>query len=116
MPTSPVVEVFMTEEKALYSEWENTYFEQGSSSKGALLIAMPSARGLSNLMVGLSIRQIGEEEVNSEDVEVVYSKGPEEVESERVQNDEVVKPELAESHLRKGILLKTPKSKGILLT
>ena len=58
VPTSPVVEVFMIEEEALYTEWENANSEQGSNSEGALFTTVPSVRGLSHLESGPSGCQI----------------------------------------------------------
>ena len=45
-PLSPDVRVFMTEEEALFYEFECGDSQHGSSSEGALLTAMPSARAL----------------------------------------------------------------------
>ena len=70
-PSSPNRRVFMTEEKALFYEFECGDSQQGSSSKGSLWAVVPSARALSYIDAGPSGRAI--EEVDSEETEVVYS-------------------------------------------
>ena len=46
--------------------------QQGSSSKGAIYSTVSSARALSQVGVGPSGRQAGEDEFDSEDIELVY--------------------------------------------
>ena len=74
---------------------------------------MPSARALFHIGARLSSWQVGEEEVNSKDIKVVYSEDPDVNESEGAHGADVVKPELLESHLGNGILLKNPRLKVI---
>ena len=62
----------MIEEEAMWYELECVDSQQASSSKGALLTTVPSARALSQTGARPSGCQI--EEVNSEETEVVYSK------------------------------------------
>ena len=47
--------------------------QQGSSSEGAMYSTVPSVRALSQVRVGPSDRQVGEEEIDSEEIKVVYS-------------------------------------------
>ena len=72
-PLSPSVKVFITEEEALWHEMERGNSQQGSSSEGALFTAMPSVRELSQIRADLSGPQVGEEEFDSKEIEVVYS-------------------------------------------
>ena len=62
----------MIEEEALWHELECVNSQQGSSLEGAIFGTVPSERVLSQVRVGPSVRQMGEEEFNSE-TEVVYS-------------------------------------------
>ena len=101
----------MIEEKALYAEWERADSQQGNSSEGALFSSVPSTRALSHLGAGPSGRQIGKEEVDSKEIEVVYPEEPRIVEPERTQGEIGAKPVFKESHPREGILLKNPRSK-----
>ena len=71
---------------------------------------MPSARALSQVEVGPSGRQAGEEEVVSEDIKFVYSKeDPDTVEPKVSQGNTSVEL-VEESHIGEGILLKNPRS------
>ena len=68
---SPGVRVFMSEKEALWYEFEHGFSRQGSNSEGNLWVDVPSARALSQTRAGPS--GLDTEEVNSDDVEVVYS-------------------------------------------
>ena len=68
-------------------------------------------RALSHIRVGSSGQQVGEEEVDFEEIEVVYSEDPSMVEPEGTQGDTSSEPMVEESHPREGILLKNPRSK-----
>ena len=72
-PNSPNVEVFMTKEEALFAEWENVDSQQGSSSEGAHFSSVPSASALSHIRDGLSGRQVGEDEVDSNENDCSFS-------------------------------------------
>ena len=72
---------------------------------------MPSARALSHIGVGPSGRQVGEEDVNSDEIEVVYSEDPNRVEPEGTCGDTDIEPVVEESHPREGILLNNPRIK-----
>ena len=69
---SPGVTVYMIEEEASFAEWECIDSQKGSSSEGALFISVPSARAFSQVGASPSGRQVREEEVDFEDIEVVY--------------------------------------------
>ena len=98
----------MTEEEALFYEWECADSQQGSSSEGNLWTAVPSARVLSQIGVGPNGRVI--EEVDSEVTEIVHSKkAPGYVEFEALQGNEGVEP-VVEPHPGGGMLLKNIKS------
>ena len=71
---------------------------------------MLSARALSHVGSGLSGRQEGEEEFDSEDVEIVYSE-LETIEPEVAQVNVSVEPVLEELHPGERILLKNLGSK-----
>ena len=101
----------MIEEEALFAEWERADYQQGSSSEGALFNSVPSARALSHFGAGPGGRQVGEKEVDSNEVEVVYSKDLAIVESEGTQSDTNVEPVVEESHPGGDIILKHPRLK-----
>ena len=61
----------MSEKKALWYEFEHSFSHQGSSSEGNLWADMPSARALSQARARPSGQDI--EEVDSDNIEVVYS-------------------------------------------
>ena len=61
----------MIEEETLWYEFEHVDSQQGSSSEGNLLAAVPTARALSQDTTGPSGRRL--DEVDSDDIEVVYS-------------------------------------------
>ena len=71
---------------------------------------MPSARALSQVGVGPSGRQAGEEEVDSKDIEVFYSEELDIVDPNVIQGTVRVE-QIVESHPGEGILLKNPRSK-----
>ena len=109
-PLSPGVKVFMTKEEALWHEMECGDSQQGNSSKGALFTAVQSAREFTQIGASLSGRQVREEEFDSKEIEVVYSKKDlDNVEPEVSQGNVGVEP-IEESHPGEGILLKKPKS------
>ena len=54
---------------------------------------------------------MGEEEVDSNEIKVVYSENPEVVESQGVHQEEEGELELTASHPGEGILLTNPRSK-----
>ena len=92
----------------MFYEWECGDSQQGSSSKGALLTAVSSARALSQTGAGLSGHQIVE--VDSEEIEVVYSEeAPGNVEAGVLHGIKGIEP-IVESYLGEGMLLKYHKS------
>ena len=82
----------MTEEEALFVKWEHADSQQGSNSEGALsqIGARPSGR------------QVGKEEFDSDEVEVVYSEDPGMVEPKGTQGNIGTEPVVEESHPRKA--------------
>ena len=71
-PSCPRVEVFMTEEKALWAEWEhNDDSDHGSSSEGILLLTLLSAWAMSNVEAGPSGRDLSAKDVKTEDLKFV---------------------------------------------
>ena len=61
----------MSEKEALWYEFEHDFSQQGSSSEGNPWVDVPSARALSQTGARPSGRAT--EEVDSEDVDVIYS-------------------------------------------
>ena len=103
-PPYPEVRVFMTEKEALFYEWDCGVSQQESSSKGNLWSNVPSARALSQDDAGPSGHHV--DEVDSDDIEVVYSK-----EALANTKTEVLEVESdVESHPGEGMLLKNPRS------
>ena len=99
----------MTEEEALFTEWERVDTQQGSSSKGALFSFVPSSRALSHIGAILSGHQVGGEKVDFEDIEVVYF---EDIVELKVTKGKVgTEPMIEESYPGEGILLKNLRSK-----
>ena len=70
---------------------------------------MPRAMEIKNQEAGPSGHHLGEEEVDSDDVKVVYSEDPEVVESQGAHQEKVGEPESTASHLGKGIFLTSRK-------
>ena len=62
----------MTKEEALWGKMGEN-FEQGSSLEEVFYIAVPSARELAHLEAGPSGHHLEEEEVDSDDIKVVYT-------------------------------------------
>ena len=60
--------------------------------EGALFSFLSSTRALSHIGAGLSGRHVGEEEVNFDEVEVVYSENPGMVEPKGTRGDTNVEP------------------------
>ena len=108
VPRSLEVTVYMTGEEALFAKMECANSQQGSSFEGALIEVL-SARALSQVGVSPRGQQVGEEEVDSEDIEVVYSE-PKTIEHQMTQGNTKVEP-VIESCPREGVLLKNPRSK-----
>ena len=71
---------------------------------------MPSARALSQVRASPSGRQVGEEEFDSEDIEVVYSEELDTAEPEVTQGTVRAEP-IFKSYSSEGVLLKNPRSK-----
>ena len=71
---------------------------------------MLSARALSKVGASSSGQQVGLEDVDSEDIEVVYSE-PETIEHEVTQGNTGVEPVIEESQPGEGILLENPRFK-----
>ena len=98
------VKVYMTEKEALWHEFEHGFSQQGSSSEGNPFVDVPCARALSQSGAGPCGRMT--EEVDSDDIDVVYSKEkPINVETEMVEVGSD-----AGSHPGEGMLLKNPRS------
>ena len=71
-PSSSRVEVFMTEEKALWAEWEhNDDSDHGSNSKGILPLTLMIAWAMSNVEAGPSGRDLSAKDVKTEDLKFV---------------------------------------------
>ena len=111
VPTSPRVEIYMTEEAELFTKWEHTDSQQGSSLEGALFSFVPSTRAVSHTGARPSIQQVGEEEVDSDEIEVVCSEDLDVVKLEGTHGATDVEPMVEERHPREGILLKNPRLK-----
>ena len=78
--------------------WEHTDSQQGSSSKGTLFSSVLSTSALSHIGVGPSSRQVEEEEVNSDEIEVLYSEDHDVVELEGTRSETDVELMVEESH------------------
>ena len=103
-PLSSSVRVFMIEKEALWYEFQHVNSQQGSNSEGNLWADVLSARALSQDGAGPSGRH--QDEVDSDNIEVVYSEeAPDNTETEvlEVESD-------AESIPGEGMLLKNPRS------
>ena len=97
---SPSVRVFMSEKEALWYEFEHVFSQQGSSSEGNRWVDVPSAMALSQVEAIPSGQDT--DEVDSNDVEVVYSE--EALDVAMTEALEAVSD--VGSHLGKGMLLK----------
>ena len=97
----------MIEDEALWYEFGHANSQQEGSSEGNLWAAVPSARALSQVGAGPSGRNI--EKVDSDDIEVVYSKGMPSNATIVVLDSVGVKSD-AGSHPGEGMLLKNPRS------
>ena len=76
MPMSYDVEVFMTQEEALYAVWERGDDSQhGSSSEGTVPMTLLSERAMSSARVGPSGRGLELEDVETKDLGSVKSRG-----------------------------------------
>ena len=100
MPRSSEVEVFMTEQEALWDEWERIDSKQGSSTDLDVPLVVLSEREITSQEAGPNNRNLGEEEVDSDDIEVVYFEDPEVDELDSIM-----------SHPGEKILLINPRSK-----
>ena len=73
---SPPVEIYQTEEEALWTEWERRGdYDQGSSTESDIPLARPSTRGVYSQEAGPSSRGLGMEDVMIEDLRSVKSCG-----------------------------------------
>ena len=106
-PSSPSVRVFMTEEEALWNEFEHVDSQQGSSYEENLWVDVSSVRALSQAGAGPSGHVA--KMVDSEEIEVVYSEEPVHVVAEISLGNERVEPDV-ESQPGEGVLLNNPKS------
>ena len=98
------VRIFMSEKEAFWYEFEHIFSQQGSSLEGNPWVDVPSARALSQIGAGPSGQDT--DEVEFDDVEVVYSE-----EAPNIAMTEVLKTESdAGSHPGEGMLLKNLRS------
>ena len=98
------VEVFMTEEEALWAEWEHGVdSDQWSSSEGVFPLTVPSVRAMSSIEIGSSGHYLADDEVETEDLELV--------ESQRDRQVEVGEVILFVSYSGEGIFVMNPRSK-----
>ena len=102
--SSSEVRVFITEQEALWYEFEHGFSQQGSSSEGNPFADVPSGRAVSQTGAKPSGRVT--DEVDSNDAEVVESE-----ETPVIAMTVAIEAEFdAESHHGEGMLIKNPKS------